>query len=419
MADQFSEPAVAELQPAPVDWLEESNRITGGGDGAADQELRRHLRDLSAVLSLPALWRSRDPGSLVPQLADVLAGLLHEARVRVRFVHPDVGVVEAVRPSTATVPAPAIVAETGASHFVVRPSRNTECWAIEIASPRRDFPTQRERHLMQVTVDLAAIAVENAILLASEQRARRAAEEAQGRAEAANQAKSAFLAMMSHELRTPLNAIAGYVQLLDIGIHGPLTGEQRGTLARIDRSQRLLLRLINDVLNLARLEAGRLDYQLQAVLLDEVVSGLTPLMEPQLRARSLHYETRVPAGVQVWTDPDKLEQILLNLLNNAAKFTSPGGRIVMEIREDIEDHSIYLDVTDTGTGIAPEKLDAVFEPFVQVNASHTRTEGGIGLGLAISRDLARGIGGDLTARSVPGKGSTFTVRLPRHAPLPD
>jgi PAS domain S-box-containing protein len=232
-------------------------------------------------------------------------------------------------------------------------------------------------------------------------------------AEEANRAKSTFLAVMSHELRTPLNAIAGYVQLLELGIHGPVTDEQRVALERITRSQRHLLRLINDVLNLARIEAGRVDYAAEDVDLAAAAAAVTPMVEPQLAARDVALSVDVPPGLVARADGDKVQQVLLNLLGNAAKFTDPGGRVTLEAAAGEDGARVLVRVADTGVGIAPERLAAVFEPFVQVDTSRTRSAQGSGLGLAISRDLARGMGGDLTAESAPGVGSTFTLALPR------
>ena len=230
-------------------------------------------------------------------------------------------------------------------------------------------------------------------------------------ADDANQAKSKFLATMSHELRTPLNAIGGYTQLIEMGVHGPLTEEQRIALDRIRRAQMHLLRLINDVLNLARIEAGRVEYKIAEVPLVEVVKTVLPLVEPQMAAKAITPRTVLDQEPLVRADREKLEQITLNLLTNAAKFTPESGSITVRVRNDPTDHRrVLLDIEDTGIGISPEMQKDIFEPFVQAHTD--RRKEGSGLGLAISRELARGMDADLTVQSVPGEGSTFTVLLP-------
>ena len=232
-------------------------------------------------------------------------------------------------------------------------------------------------------------------------------------ADDANRAKSAFLAVMSHELRTPLNAIGGYVQLMEMGIHGPVTSEQREALDRVARSQKHLLRLINDVLELARIESGRVDFVLETVDLAGLMADVTPMVEPQMDAKELVFTVRVAPGRAARADREKLQQIVINLLSNALKFTPPGGTVSVGLaRRTGEPEMLLLSVADSGIGIPPEKQAQVFEPFVQVDMSRTRRSEGSGLGLAISRDLARGMGGDLTVQSEVGKGSTFTLWLP-------
>ncbi len=234
--------------------------------------------------------------------------------------------------------------------------------------------------------------------------------EARRAAEEANHAKSNFLAVMSHELRTPLNAISGYVQLLEMGVHGPVTPEQLEALGRIDRSQRHLLRLINDVLNLSRIEAGRVSYAAEQFSLSEVLGSVLPMVEPQLEAKQLRIESAVSADLRTLADQDKVQQILLNLLTNAIKFTPEHGNIRIDAGE-YPDRRVYLRVKDSGIGIPPDMIEQIFEPFIQVDSSHSRTHEGTGLGLAISRDLARGMGGDLRADSALRAGSTFVLTL--------
>ena len=246
--------------------------------------------------------------------------------------------------------------------------------------------------------------------------ARRDAEAARAAAESANSAKSEFLAAMSHELRTPLNAIAGYVQLLTMGVHGPLSDEQRQVLRRVELSERHLLALITDVLNFAKIEARRVEYDIKTVPLATAVANVGTMMAPQLMVKGLSFENRIHDASAVRGDPDKVQQILLNLLSNAAKFTPAGGRIVVDAptRENGEtrDETLFLRVSDTGPGIPNDKQEAIFEPFVQVDRGLSRPTEGTGLGLAISRDLARGMGGDLRVRSRFGEGSSFTLSMP-------
>jgi signal transduction histidine kinase len=226
--------------------------------------------------------------------------------------------------------------------------------------------------------------------------------------------KSEFLANMSHELLTPLNAIAGYVELLEMGLRGPVTTAQVSDLRRIRASQRLLLRLVNDVLNLSKLETRRVPFELADVPVDETLRSLERLVAPQVLAKSLRFEyAGCDESVTVYADRDKLEQSVLNLLSNAVQFTGVGGSIRMEC--ECAESSVVIRVIDTGRGIPADKLERVFDPFVRVDTGLTRATDGTGLGLSISRDLARGMGGDLTALSVEGEGSTLTLRLPARA----
>ncbi|HEX6369571.1 MAG TPA: MHYT domain-containing protein [Longimicrobium sp.] len=244
----------------------------------------------------------------------------------------------------------------------------------------------------------------------------REAERAREAADEANAAKSAFLATMSHELRTPLNAIAGYTQLIDMGIHGPVSDAQREALDKIHRNQTHLLGLINDVLNFAKIEAGQVQYEVDDVPLNATLAAVEALVEPQLRAKGLRY--RYGGGdpcVTVRADRERMEQVVLNLLSNAVKFTDGGGEV--EMGWEARDGMVRIHVRDTGRGIPPDKLEAIFEPFVQVDPALTRSAEGTGLGLAISRDLARAMKGDLTARSTVDEGSVFTLTLPAGRPV--
>jgi len=254
--------------------------------------------------------------------------------------------------------------------------------------------------------------IERERLLARERTARAEADAARVAAEHANDVKAQFLAAMSHELRTPLNAIGGYVDLLELGIRGPVTDAQREDLDRIRRNQRHLLGLINNVLNFAKIEAGHVEYHFAEVRLHDILDGMYSLVAPQVRARGLEYEYRqCPPSVIVRADVEKVQQVLINLLSNAIKFTEPGGHVRLECHWT--DTMANVRVVDTGLGIPASKLEAIFEPFVQVDQAFTREGQGTGLGLSISRDLARAMGGDIEVESVFGEGAVFTLSLPR------
>jgi len=229
---------------------------------------------------------------------------------------------------------------------------------------------------------------------------------------AASQAKSEFLASMSHELRTPLNAIGGYAELLAMGVRGPLNAEQAQDIARIRRSQQHLLTLINDVLNFAKVDAGQTEYRLTAVPVDEALRDTESMIAPQVLAKGLHYSYKgAGKSASVLADPEKLQQIVLNLLGNAVKFTEPGGSITLS--SEFAGQCIEIKVADTGPGIPPEKLDRIFDPFVQAERRLNQPVQGVGLGLAISQDLAEAMAGKITVESEVGEGSTFTLSLPR------
>ena len=242
-------------------------------------------------------------------------------------------------------------------------------------------------------------------------------------AESANLEKSRFLATMSHEIRTPINAVLGYADLLDLGIGGELTGAQRGYLERIRASGRHLLSLVEDVLDFARVDAGRLAVNPARGRLDAAAESALELLRPQAERRGLALETACEGetDAEYWGDETRVHQVLVNLVGNALKFTEPGGRVRVVCACEAPDPGTELHgpgpwscvrVEDTGIGIPPERLAAVFEPFEQVDNALTRVHQGSGLGLAISRRLARLMGGDLVARSRPGAGSVFTLWLP-------
>ena len=230
--------------------------------------------------------------------------------------------------------------------------------------------------------------------------------------ETANVAKSTFLTAMSHELRTPLNAIGGYTELLTLGLGGPTTPEQLEYLERIRRSQQHLLGIISDLLNFSRIEGGTLTYDIRHLSLKQVIEGVVPLIEPQAEAKAIVLKTDTTThDCLVLGDRAKVDQILLNLLSNAIKFTESTGTVTVKCNES--GNTASIEVVDTGAGIPANKLEAIFEPFVQLGRSLSSAHEGTGLGLAISRELARAMRGNLTVSSKVGSGSTFTLTLPR------
>src|SRR2546423_2075413 len=248
--------------------------------------------------------------------------------------------------------------------------------------------------------------------------------EARLEAEAASRAKSEFLAIMSHELRTPLNAVLGYSELMELGISGPVTEQMREQIGRIRISAIHLLGLVNDILDLAKVEAGRLQVSSGSCSAAGTVAAAIALIQPQAAAGGLDLTVvRGPDPSPVYRgDDERVRQILVNLLSNAVKFTPHGGKITVEIassrtpdpdtRLQASRSYVSFRVTDTGAGIPDEKLMSIFDPFVQVESGHARSREGSGLGLTISRRLARLMGGDLTVMSELGEGSTFTLWLP-------
>ena len=257
---------------------------------------------------------------------------------------------------------------------------------------------------------------ERAILLES-------AEAARSEAEAANQAKSDFLATMSHEIRTPINAILGYAQILDMGIPGSISDEQRTHLDRLRASAHHLLGLVNEVLDLAKVESGRMRVDAERGRLDDALEAALALTRPLASARgiSLVDESQTPGSLAYIGDAGRVRQILVNLLSNAVKFTEPGGRVTVRCENtdrpgDDEvpagEPWVAIHVVDTGIGIDSGHIARIFEPFVQGEMGRTRRRGGTGLGLTISRRLARLMGGEITTRSEPGRGSRFSLWLP-------
>jgi signal transduction histidine kinase len=279
----------------------------------------------------------------------------------------------------------------------------------------REF-TADDVHFLQSVASLLAAAVERLSIEAERETLLARTAAAQAEAERASSVKSQFLGIMSHELRTPLNAIGGYAQLLEEEVRGPITAEQRADLGRIKRSQKHLLSVIENVLGFLKLGSGQMRYDIEVVSVEEIVAAAEELTRPLITSKRLHFAYR-PLGDGLWVRADrgKLQQILVNLLSNATKFTDAEGHVSIECAP--ANAMVELRVVDTGCGIPTDRLQSVFDPFVQVvEADRQRAGQGTGLGLSISRDFAAGMGGRLLASSELGKGSTFTIVLPRAAP---
>jgi signal transduction histidine kinase len=285
-------------------------------------------------------------------------------------------------------------------------------WMDRYAMLQREFAASLEQANGQLQAQRRELEAQNGKLqLLTDELAKRT-----DAAEAANRAKASFLASMSHDVRTPLNAILGYVDLLEMGIRGPVTPGQMQDLRRIRASGTRLLALINDILSFARLEAGKIEIRLESVALAAAIHQLEASFLPQVSARGLTYRNDgCDPALLVRADPERMGQIVLNLVTNAFKFTDPGGEIEISCVADGE--YVAIRVRDTGRGIPADRLSTIFEPFVQVDRERTeQASQGVGLGLAISRELARAMGGELTVESAPGRGSCFTLDLPRAAP---
>jgi signal transduction histidine kinase len=269
---------------------------------------------------------------------------------------------------------------------------------------------------IEVLTELAASAkreIELRMVTRTERAARLAAEAERHAAEESNRSKSAFLAMMSHELRTPLNAIGGYADLIDFGVHGPVTPEQSEALGRIKNSATHLLGLINSVLDFARVEAGQIRYKVEPIVVTSLLREAETMVLPQMLQKNLRYTNDgCDDTVVALADEEKVKQIVLNLLTNSIKFTQPGGEICVSCGP-AGPAGCFIRVEDTGLGIELSKLESIFEPFVQVEATRGRGNDGVGLGLAISRAFARNMGGSLVAESTLGVGTTMTLTLPR------
>ena len=310
----------------------------------------------------------------------------------------------------------AVVARDLTEHYRVQ--RQLEEQAAELEEQAAELEAQAaEMELQQDELRERTSVAEHAQMIS---------ERARAEADAANAAKSQFLATMSHELRTPLNAIVGYAELLNLELSGPLNSVQRGYLDRLKASGGHLLGLISDILDLAKIDAGGMIIRAQRGSVTQAIDAALAVVLAQATQRGVALSAiRADEDTAYVGDDDRVRQILLNLLSNAVKFTEPGGRIEVsgrkiaatppDARVTGEGPWASITVSDTGIGIGAEMQATVFDPFVQVDGGRTREVGGTGLGLAISRRLARLMGGDLTLESTLGSGSSFTLWLPSPA----
>ena len=370
-----------------------------------DRRAESQLRDVAALLALPRMWRDRDAAFIVRSLVDVLASLLRLDRAHVSLSSSREGpAFECAHPRHLTTDdvRALVEAPSGQARMLKVPGQFEDLTALFVATAARsDFPTHFERFLSSLAVEQAMLAVHASRLVTNLSKA--------------NAAKSTFLATMSHELRTPLNAVIGYAELLHGGFSGDLNDQQRQHLNRIDAAARHLLGLIEGILAFARLEAGKERVELVDADASRISDDVIALIEPLARTKGLGVRALAQGDdLRMRTDSGKVRQILLNLMSNAVKFT-PSGSVEVQVKAEAE--GVTWTVKDTGSGIAPEDLDGIFEPFQQANHGNARPPG-TGLGLSVSRQLARLLGGDVTVASTPREGSTFTLRLPRTAPSP-
>jgi len=284
------------------------------------------------------------------------------------------------------------------------PGGKSLCWLLHDMSERRETEQSMQALNRSLNARVAQRTRELELALAGEQAARK-------EAEAANRIKSELFARLSHEFRTPLHAVSGYLEILEQNIHGHLNEEQRKDVDRIHQAQEHLLALVNMILDFAKLEGGPIELSMAEIPIEETLRVAESLVAPQFAKKGVTYSHRPgDPSLSVFADREKVQQIIVNLLANAVKFTAPGGSVDLDWR--VEDETLVVRVRDTGAGIPDDKVEQIFEPFVQLRAPGSLPGGGTGLGLPISRDLARAMGGDVTATSTLGVGSVFTLTLP-------
>lgn len=413
----MSTPATTASEPFP--------RVASSS--VASRALQECVRDLVALSNMPACWIGRSPVAIAESVRDLMVGMLRPDSVYVQLQDRAYGLTHIATAHGMVIPAST---KASGSHYrdvssepllfdsevalglaSVPIGLDGELGHVAVGSSRSHFPTRLELLLMQVATNQIAVALRHAELLARHQKMETDLEAARANAEKSSSLKSEFLGIMSHELRTPLNAIGGYVEIMELGVRGPVTPEQLTDLGRIKRSQRHLLSVIENVLGYLKLGSGRVAYEIGDVCVDDVVSSVEEITKPLIDSKGLRYRRQAPATSLVARgDHAKVRQIVLNLFSNAIKFTPEGGQVDVEC--NTAESEIRIRVSDTGIGIPADHLHSVFEPFMQLTSPLARRSGGTGLGLSISRDFARGMGGQLLVESEPGRGSAFTLVLP-------
>ena len=365
--------------------------------------LRPWLGQTIYLFVYPAVMLSAWYGGFLPGMLTALAG----GGAAAFFLLEPVGSIRVSDPAALATLAVLI----WTSWLVDRLSRAAE-EARRVAVQRAVQAEEMARALEEQAVELEMQIEANQQLVVEQEHANQRLSRAAVQAQAASRAKSTFLATMSHELRTPLNAIYGFAELMEMGIYGPVSAQQGEAIRRIRASHDVLLNLVDQVIDQARIEAGSLPLERAPVPLARVVPSTCAMVEPLARSKEIEVECRpIERRLAVEADPSRVEQIMINLITNAVKFTPPGGRVTVWCAPT--DDRVDVMVSDTGPGIAADKLEAIFDPFYQVDQSSTRQEGGAGLGLTISRDLAKAMGGGISVSSRVGEGSTFTLTLPR------
>jgi len=393
--------------------------------------LRRALRDLVALSAIPAAWVGRTPSAIAAGLADVILKLLDLDFIFVRLRDPQGDAsVEATSGNTCrafpewlerrlaaggSFAHREIIPNLGSGrqpcHGVIIPlGVDGEGGLVAAACERADFPDPTDRLLLSIASNHAATAFQGARLIQECQRAEESLRQSNEQLAKASRMKSQFLARMSHELRTPMNAIIGFSDLLAEEAEGPLGESYMDYVLQIREGAQHLLTLINDVLDLSKIEAGRVELFCSDLNVADHLAEVLSVVKSLPGASKLQFAGHLPKELSVWADRTRFRQIFYNLLSNAVKFTPEGGTISIEAAGHSE--FVAIAVVDTGIGIPAGEQQAIFDEFHQVSVTTRGVKEGTGLGLAITRLLVELHGGGVRVKSEPGRGSRFTVTLP-------